>query len=155
MITGPTDTPLTIPLREPTDAMGPEVGDQRPPDTVSVSRAVDPTHTLDGPVIAVGDKLTVTVFVTTHPLHDVNDIVVVPVLFPWTIPVEALMLATRGLVLVQLVGQDGNESVSVIVAPTHKALGPPIGDGVGLIDIVITPDMVRKQPVNGLVATIV
>jgi len=64
MITDPVVTPVTIPLSEPTDAIDPDVGDQRPPETVSVSSAVEPTHTLEGPVIAVGERLTVTDLVT-------------------------------------------------------------------------------------------
>jgi len=85
----------------------------------------------------------------------VNVITVTPVLTPCTTPVAATTVATDGLLLVQLVGQELSESVSVIVAPTHNALGPPIADGVGLIVMVAVPDIVRGHPVIAFVATIV
>src|SRR3954462_13059241 len=115
-MTVPEDTPLTTPSSEPTVAIPPDIGDQTPPDTVSVSNAVAPTQTPSGPVIALGDKLTVIVLVTVQPPHVLYVISVVPVAFPRTMPVLLPIAATDGLLLLHV--PHNTVSVSVIVAPT-------------------------------------
>ena len=102
--------------------------DHSPPPAVSVSDTLAPVHTVSGPVMAVGDKLTVTVVVTLQPAVDVKVILLVPVAMPVTLPVVAPMVATPVLPLIHV---PLPLSVRVMCAPTHKADGPPGNGGVG------------------------
>ena len=63
----PGATPSTTPLREPTVAT-PELLLQTPPGTPSVRVVVRPTHTLEAPVIATGEVLTVTCVLLWQPV---------------------------------------------------------------------------------------
>ena len=128
----PLPLPDTIPLSEPTVADEDTVL-HKPPPTVSVRVIAAPAHTPEGPVMAVGDKLTVTVVVTGQPAVDVKVILLVPVAMPVTLPVVAPIVATPVLPLSQV---PPPLSVRVMCAPTHKADGPPGSGGVGLIVIV-------------------
>ena len=98
-----------------------------PPPTVSVSVVVAPLHTAPAPVIAVGDKLTVTVVVVLQPEVVVKVTIATPVLNPVTIPVDVpiamgvLLLAHVPLLL----------SVRLMFEPTQTADGPPIAADAG------------------------
>ncbi len=61
IVTIPGFTPVTIPVKDPTVAIVSELLLHVPPLMISLSVIVDPTHTLDGPVIGAGEELTVTV----------------------------------------------------------------------------------------------
>ena len=71
MVVVPGDTPVTIPESEPTVISVPLPGNQHPPGAPSLIATVPPTHTIPGPVIGVGDTLTVTVFVIRQPVGSV------------------------------------------------------------------------------------
>ena len=124
--------PVTDPLNEPIIAAPPPLV-HRPPPAVSVSDTLAPAHTVSGPVMAVGDKLTVTVVVILQPAVEVKVILLVPVVMPVTLPVVAPMVATPVLPLSHV---PLPLSVRVMCAPTHRADGPPGSGGVGLIVIV-------------------
>lgn len=62
----PGDMPVTMPEREPTAA--PAELAHNPPPTRSPREMVVPWHTVDGPVIAVGERLTVTVLLVVQPV---------------------------------------------------------------------------------------
>ena len=64
----PNETPVTIPDNEPIVADD-ELLLQVPPVVASVSVILEPTHTLDEPLIAEGNGLTVIVFVTDAEPH--------------------------------------------------------------------------------------
>jgi hypothetical protein len=76
-------------------------------------------------------------------------IVEVPVAMPVTIPVVNPTVATAGILLLQC--PPPGVEVSVIVAPTHKADGPPIAPGAGLAVTVTLPLIGPLQPVVLLV----
>lgn len=63
MLVAPAATPLTTPVDEPTVAMAVIALLHAPPPTASVSDIESPAHTADTPLIAMGDTLTVTVFI--------------------------------------------------------------------------------------------
>ena len=80
-------------------------------------------------------------------------IVVVPGTSPLITPVVLTIGAIPGALLLQV--PPGVASVAVIVVPGHNAVGPPIGDGGGLMVIVALPVIVRVQEVVTFVATTV
>ena len=115
---------------------------QLPPVTGSLNVTHVPTHSDDGPRIAVGDGLTHTVVVFWQPVGKVYIIGVQPnVVPPVRRPDTGSIVAMAGNVLVQ--PPPVVASLSVIVLPMHTAVGPVIGAGNGLT--VITP--VIKHPV--------
>ncbi len=59
----PAATPVTIPVPEPTPAIPGTPESQVPPGVASVSKVVEPKHTLRLPLIAPGEDVTVTDFV--------------------------------------------------------------------------------------------
>ena len=63
IVTVPEITPDTIPVDEPTPAIAVLLLVQRPPVTASASAVVAPAQTIDAPVMAEGDALTVIVLV--------------------------------------------------------------------------------------------
>lgn len=144
--------PVTTPDREPTVATVVALLVHKPPGMQSVSVSVAPTHTPAEPPMGQGERLTVTAVVVKQPVGKVYVVVVVPVAIPVTMPVEDPIVATVGVLLAQ-VPPPG--SVNIIVAPTQRADGPPIGEGSGLITITAVPVMVREQPVIAFVATTV
>ena len=103
---------------------------QVPPELLSVSAIVCPTHTCVGPIIANGSGLTVTVVVAEHParvyvitaLHGPGD--------PPQIPEIRLMVAHEELLLLQVPPM--GLSLNVAVNPAHKVVVPLIGAGVRL-----------------------
>ena len=68
MVDVPTDTPVTIPLPEPTVAVVVKPLVHDPPASASVNAVVKPAQTSAVPVIAEGKGLTVTGVVTKHPV---------------------------------------------------------------------------------------
>ena len=67
----PADTPVTIPVTDPTVAIPDDPELHVPPAIVLSSVVVSPTHTLMVPVIAGGEVFTVTVFVMMQKLLNV------------------------------------------------------------------------------------
>ena len=61
IVVEPFDTPVTTPVKEPTDAIPELLLVHVPPDDALASVVVKPTHTLVVPVIAAGSGLIVTV----------------------------------------------------------------------------------------------
>ncbi len=104
--------------------------DHRPPPAVSVSDTLAPVHTVSGPLMFAGDKLTVMVVLTGQPAAEVKVILLVPVAMPVTLPVVVPIVATPVLPLSHV---PLPLSVRVMCAPTHKADGPPGNGGVGLM----------------------
>ena len=141
MIAVPPDMPPTAPLSEPTDTIL-LVLLHSPPPTVSVRVILAPVHTPDGPVIAVGDKLTVTVILVLQPVVAVKVMLLVPVATPVTTPVVETIVAVAGVPLTHVPAP----SVNVMCAPTHNADGPPIGAGLALIVTIA----VLAQPVGNV-----
>jgi hypothetical protein len=71
IIVVPDDIPVTTPEEEPIVAIPGEPEVHTPPGGVEVRLIVEPTHTLPGPVIAVGIGLTVTTIVAKQPVESV------------------------------------------------------------------------------------
>lgn len=71
MVAVPEVIPVTIPDNEPTAATEELLLVQTPPETELLSIIVVPTQTEDGPVIAPGAELTVTVAVAMQPVGSV------------------------------------------------------------------------------------
>jgi len=72
-----------------------------PPEVASIAVVVEPTQTTSVPVIAAGMGLTVITAVTGAPVV-VYEMVAVPAVCAVTIPEDAPMLATAGLLLVHV-----------------------------------------------------
>lgn len=66
-------------------------------------------------------------------------------------PVNVLMSAIAGLLLLHVPGPPGEKLFNVIVDPTHTVSGPSIGSGFAYT----INDTLEKQPVTGSVADIV
>lgn len=60
--------PVTMPVPEPMVAMSVLLLVQAPPPVISESVADVPTHTVNGPVMAAGPALTVSVRIATQPV---------------------------------------------------------------------------------------
>ena len=151
----PADTPVTVPPAEPeatTVATGVLLDTHPPPGGVSASSTVAPTHTVPGPVIVPGDKLTVIVVVAVHPVVAVKVMTDVPVTTPHTVPVVATTVATPVLLLAHVPAYPA--AVSAIDAPTHTAVGPVIVGAV-LTAIMALPVIILVHPVTVLVANTV
>jgi hypothetical protein len=84
MVGEPTAKPVMTPVVEPTDTCTAVVLLHVPPGSLSVSVAVDPTHTEDTPVIAAGFGLTVNIVVVKQPLLTVYVRIDVPTDTPVT-----------------------------------------------------------------------
>ena len=67
----PADTPLTIPVSDPTVAVSILLLLHAPPGTTSVNIKLAPAQTTDAPVIGPGDKLTVIEVVVAQPVGSV------------------------------------------------------------------------------------
>ena len=67
----PADTPVTMPLVEPTIAKAVLLLAQIPPDVVLANGVDEPVHTLDAPVIAAGNGFTVSTPVIKQPVGNV------------------------------------------------------------------------------------
>jgi hypothetical protein len=123
MIVVPTLMPLTIPDSEPTAAIPGDAELQDPPGTPSVRVVVVPAQTVETPAIGVGELVTVTVIVALQPVVAVYVITLVPMATPVVIPVDEPIVATAG---VPLAHAPPGVDTSVIIAPTHSAVGPVI-----------------------------
>ena len=129
----PAVTPVTKPLSEPR-VIKVLVLLHTPPPAVSASGTLTPVHTVPGPVMVVGERLTVTGSMAVQPVGKVNVMLLVPVAMPVTTPVPDPMVATPVLPLLHtpvLV------SVRVMCAPTHNADGPPMLPGAGFTVTVV------------------
>ena len=120
MIVVPTATPVTVPLSEPTVAAAALLLIHTPPPMESLKVVVSFAHTADGPIMAVGERLTVIVVLALQPANDVYVITVVPVATPKTLPAKTVATVVTELTHVPPIGL----SLSVIIAPTHSAVGP-------------------------------
>ena len=122
----PADTPVTVPVSEPTVATVVLVLVHDPPPAGSLSVTVSLAHTLAGPLIVVGERLTVIVVCALHPAGVVYAITVDPVVPPVTIPVGPIV-AIEVFTLLQV--PPAGVLVSDIVAPTQTAVGPVMAVG--------------------------
>ena len=113
----PAVTPVTIPVKTSTVATAVLLLLQVPGTVASLRLVVKPTQTAGFPSIAVGNGLTVTTTVARQPTGEVAVMVVVPGVMPVTRPVEALIVAMPGRLLLQVT--PAVASVSVVVKPTH------------------------------------
>ena|SRR5579872_3664570 len=115
--------PLTIPDSEPIVAIPVDADVQYPPGTPSVRVVVVPMQTVETPAMGIGELVTVTVIVALHPVVAVYVITLVPMATPVIIPVDEPIVATAGVPLAHV---PPGVDTSVIVAPTHNAVGPVI-----------------------------
>ena len=138
----PAAIPLTLPLEDPMLALA-ELLVHTPPATELVSVVVAPTQTVGIPPMTEGAGLTVIIFVTPQPVGNVYDIAVAPVTTPVTTPVPEPTVAIPADALLHV---PVLLLVAVIVAPTHTADGPAMGDGNGFTVI----GVVREQPVGAV-----
>lgn len=120
----PAVSPVTIPDVLPTET-DEDVELQTPLDGVSVSVMVLPRQMSEGPVMAPGEGLTVTILVAL-PVVEARVMVTTPGATPVTMPVEAPIVAIVGSLLDQVPGDVVEPPVSVIVAPTQTTEGPKI-----------------------------
>lgn len=122
---GVADMPVTRPVPKPTVAIAGLLLVHVPLGTGWLSVVVNPSHTLNVPVIATGAGVTVTTIVDVQPALNAYVIVVVPGLIPVTMPVAEPIVPTDGVLLAQL--PPGVLFVNVICEPTHTLVGPTIG----------------------------
>jgi len=102
-----------------------------PPPSVSV--IVWPTHTDDGPLIAVGSAFTVIGFMAAQPVGSAKVIVPTPILIPVTTPLLLPIL----IVALPVVQTPPVPSVSVVVAPMHTLPAPLIAGGIAFTVTVV------------------
>jgi len=122
--------PVTIPLADPIVATAVGMLLHVPPPLISASSIVDPTHTVEKPLMGDGSGLTVTVF---ERLQFVNGFVAVTVTTPGVIPVTIpLVEPTVAMPVELLLHVTPADEASVIVEPTHTADGPLIVAGKAL-----------------------
>jgi hypothetical protein len=140
----PTVIPVTIPEREPmvATAVVPEV--QLPPTAASDKVIVLPTHTVEGPRMAVGEELTVSVVVAMQPPGNAYVIIVVPIVMPHAVPEEEPIVATDVLLLVHM--PPGTASVNAVQLPAHTPVAPVMGDGEAkTVTVVVTVQPVDNE----------
>jgi 1,4-dihydroxy-2-naphthoate octaprenyltransferase len=126
----PADTPVTTPVIIPTMATAVLLLLQSPPIVVVLRVIVAPSHTVDSPESAAGDRFTVTIAMAEHPAADVYDIMAVPAATPVTTPVAAPTVAI--LVAPLLHVPPVVRSLSVVLAPAQTTRVPVIADGAAL-----------------------
>ena len=120
--------PVTTPVKEFTVAVAISSLLHAPPDTVFASVVVDPSHTDNVPVIAVGCAYIFIAFVAAPPQPVEYVIVAAPWLTPVITPEVASTDATATLLLVHVPYADA--FVHVVVAPVHKLVAPVIEEGI-------------------------
>ena len=123
----PGDTPVAMPV-EPIVAAAVLLLVQVPPETPSVSMVVAATHTVDAPLMAVGDKLIVTGLVATQlpPVEKV--IIALPDDTPVTMPEEP----TDAISVLLLLHVPPEEvSLNVAVEPEQMPETPLMAPGAG------------------------
>ena len=99
-----------------------------PPAGMLPSVIVEPSHIVDGPVIAVGVALTVNDLVEEHPVGSVYERVTTPDANPLTTPVVISRDAIAVLLLVYI--PPGGVQLCVTVDPTHTEPGLAVAAGV-------------------------
>jgi hypothetical protein len=100
------------------------------PDAVAEFRVVvNPTHTLNVPVIAAGSGLIVTIAELLQPLRSVQVMIAVPAATPVTIPV-VIPTDALGLPHDQVTGVVA--VLNGVVFPSHTCMVPVIGAGKAL-----------------------
>lgn len=110
-----------------------------PPDVVSDTDIVEPTHKALAPVIGAGIGFTTTDLVAKQPVGMVYEISVVPAVVPETVPADApdgTTVATEDTVLLHV--PPAVPSLSIVLDPAHIGVVPTIGIGVRLTDTVRT-----------------
>ena len=134
----PEDTPVTIPVEEPTVAL-PLLLLHVPPAGAEFNVVVNPTQTFNEPVI-IGLGLMVTGVVTIQPAADVYVMVAVPAIEPVTIPeVDPIPALVLLLLHVPPAGVEFKE----VVKPTHTFVVPVIAVGLAFMVTMTT----LRQPV--------
>ncbi len=125
--------PVTIPDIEPTVAT-PGVPELHvPPGIGELKVAVNPTHKIRGALDIVGFGLTVSIATAWHPAGDIYVIIVVPAEIPSTTPEVDPIVATPGILLLQVPPDApvGAAPVGVIdkvtVDPTHTGIALIVG----------------------------
>jgi hypothetical protein len=129
MVTVPEETPVTIPVEEPTVATAVLLLIQVPPNVVSLNVAVDPEQIPETPAIAPGEGLIVTVALTEQPPDEVKVTVAVPWATPLTIPDAEPIVA----ILVPDILHVPPGSDKALVEPAHKDKIPVIAGGGGVM----------------------
>jgi hypothetical protein len=140
--TVPDETPVTIPVTEPTVAMEGLPLAHVPPVIDGVKVDADPTHTVVVPLIT-GKGFTVTVAVFLHPVRAVYDMVTVPPLTPVTMPLLLPIVAIAGLPLLHM--PPLGDAANVVFDPWHTIIAPAI-TGLGLTVTLL----VALQPVGSV-----
>ncbi len=137
--------PAAIPVAIPVTGLivavpvAPEV--HMPPLLLLLKLVVEPAQTIWVPLIADGNGLTVTVFVSIQPVGNVYVMFAVPALIPVTFP-DPL---TDALPLLLLHVPPVVASVRFVVKPAHTADVPVILAGIGFI-LTVTLPSVPQQP---------
>ena len=98
------------------------------PADVSLTDVVKPGHTTSVPEIAPGKPFTVTISLRVQPSEEVNVMIAVPTEKPLTTPNVKLTGATVILLLLQVPAE---ESVRLVVEPTHTVAIPLMDGGNG------------------------
>jgi hypothetical protein len=98
-----------------------------PPVAVLVNVVVAPMHPDPAPDMVPGVAFTVIVIVAAVPHPVLYDIVLVPAAMPDNKPVEGLMVAVDGALLLH--APPVSVLLSVVVAPAHKLVVPVIPAG--------------------------
>ncbi len=150
IVTVPAATPVTSPLVLLTVARAVLLLLHKPPVGLEASVIIAPVQTVPAPVIAVGAVLTFTVVVTEQVVGKVYVITVLPIVNPFTTPVDEPIVATAILLLLHVppLGPVAN----VVELPAHTVVAPLIGAGNGLMLIVALPLILLAQPVVVFVA---
>lgn len=153
IVTVPAVTPVTSPLVLFTVARAALLLLHNPPVGLVASIVMACVQTVPAPVIAVGAVLTFTVVVTEQVEGNVYVITVLPIVSPFTTPVDEPIVATPILLLLHVppLGPVAN----VVELPAHTVVAPEIGAGNGLTLIVALPLILFAQPVVVFVAVTV
>jgi hypothetical protein len=124
----PAVTPVTTPVVEPTVATPSEVLLHVPPGEASLRVMLKATQTEEGPVMATGEGVTVTIFVVIQPVASVYVIVDVPGVTPDTTP-PVPMVATAVVLLLHVPPKVMSDKE--VVVPAQSIATPDIAPGNG------------------------
>lgn len=117
MAVDPMAAPVITPVAEPITATDGLLLTHVPPLKESVIVTEDPAHNANGPLMAGGIGLTVTVAVTKHPVTPLTyEIRAVPAAMPETMPEAEL---TDALTAYVLQVPPGEASESIVAEPSH------------------------------------
>jgi hypothetical protein len=146
----PAETPVTIPVDEPTVALAVLLLIHEPPPVVLANVVDDPAHIVAVPVIAATELLTVTILLALVP-HPVEYVILaVPAVTPETTPVEELTVAIARLELVHV--PLATELLNVTVDEGHSTDVPVMAAGTpftvtSLADALLSVPLVLHRPV--------